>query len=162
MTNSLRSIEYGRWVIGSDPDATRIAYAELTRGSPEECGCDPCLNFAAQRNKIYSPRALALFEFLAIQPDREAEIYHMARLESGKHLYGGWFHFVGSIISGADAAKQISENVWRPDLDIESENFSLGFTSRIELIPKSLKGLQLVQLEFTARIPWILAAKEPK
>ena len=91
MTNSLRSIEYGRWVIGSDPDATRIAYAELTRGSPEECGCDPCLNFAAQRNKIYSPRALALFELLAIQPDREAEIYHMTRLESGKHLYGAGF-----------------------------------------------------------------------
>ena len=86
----------------------------------------------------------------------------MARLESGKPLYGGWFHLVGSIFFGADAAKQVSENTCRPDLEGESENFSLGFTSRAHLVRESFKGLQLVQLEFTAQIPWILEAEEPQ
>jgi hypothetical protein len=69
---------------------------------------------------------------------------------------------VGSIISGADAAKQVSENVWRPDLESECETFSMGFTSRVHLVREPFMGLQLVQLEFTAQIPWILGAKEPK
>jgi len=47
VSNSLHSIEYGRWGISSDRDATRTAYARLTAGSPEECGCEPCLNFVA-------------------------------------------------------------------------------------------------------------------
>jgi len=162
MSDALKSLEYGRWKISSDATATGIAYAKLTAGSPEECGCEPCCNFAAQRNKTYSTATLALFESLGIASNREAEIYHMARLESGKHLYGGWFHFVGSIIFGADAAKQVSENIWQPDLESESDNFSLGFTSRVHLIREPFNGLQLVQLEFTAQIPWILEAKEPK
>ncbi len=162
MSDVLKSLEYGRWKISSDATATRTAYARLTAGSPEECGCEPCRNFAAQRNKTYSTATLALFESLGIASNREAEIYHMARLESGKHLYGGWFHFVGSIIFGADAAKQVSENVWQPDLESESDNFSLGFTSLVHLIREPFNGLQLVQLEFTAQIPWILEAKEPK
>ena len=162
MSNSLRSVEYRRWAIGSNGDATRTAHAELIVGSPEQCGCKRCLNFAAQRDKIYSTATLALFESLGIQSNREAEIYHMARLESGKPLYGGWFHLVGSIFFGADAAKQVSENTCRPDLEGESENFSLGFTSRAHLVRESFKGLQLVQLEFTAQIPWILEAEEPQ
>jgi len=162
VSNSLQFIRFGRWVITSDSDATRNAYAQLTAGNPEECACEPCVNFAEQRNKIYPDAALALFESLGIQSNREAEIYHLGRLESGRHLHGGWFHLVGSIISGSDAFNQVSENDWRPDLEIESENFSLGFTSRLGLVRKPFKGLQLVQLEFTAQIPWILEAKEFK
>src|SRR6267142_1334924 len=85
----------------------------------------------------------------------------MARLASGKHLYGGWFHFVGSILSGADAAKQVAENLWQPDLERISENFNLGFSSRVELARKPFVGLRLVQLEFTAEVPWVLTTPEP-
>jgi len=162
MSGAMKSLEYGRWVISSDVDATKMAYQGLASGSPEVCGCEPCLNFAAQRNEIYPPATLALFESLGIQSNREAEIYHMGRVESGRHLYGGWFHLVGSIISGSDAAKQGSENIWQPDLEGQSENFSLGFTSLAHLVREPFKGLNLLQLEFTAHIPWILEAKEPK
>jgi hypothetical protein len=90
MSDALKSLEYGHWKISSDATGTGTAYAKLTAGSPEECGCEPCRNFAAQRNRTYSTATLALFESLGIASNREAEIYHMARLESGKHLYGGW------------------------------------------------------------------------
>jgi hypothetical protein len=51
--------------------------------------------------------------------------------------------------------------VWRPDLESESENFGLGFTSRLHLLREPFKGSPLVQLEFNAHVPWILEAKEP-
>jgi hypothetical protein len=162
MSDALKSLEYGCWKLSSDATATRTAYAKLTAGSPEECGCELCRNFAAQRNTIYSPAARALFEALGIRSCREAEIYHMGRVEFGRHLYGGWFHFVGFVVFRADAAKQVSENVWRPDLESESENFGLGFTSRVHLVREPFKGSPLVQLEFNAHIPSILEAKEPQ
>jgi hypothetical protein len=162
MSGSPDVIEIGRWKIASDVESTRKTYAATLMGGPEECGCTPCLNFAAQRNETYPPDVMRLFEQLGIAANREAEIYHMARLESGKHLYGGWFHFVGSIISGADAARKIGENIWQPDLEAKSEFFCLGFSARADLVRKPFEGLPLVQLEFTVKIPWIIAAEEPK
>jgi len=157
----MESIHFGRWQLSCDPESTRKAYSAVSMGGPEECGCEPCLNFAAARDQIYVPELVALLEKLGISANREIEIYHMARLESGRHIYGGWFHFVGSIISGADAAKKVAENVWQPDLEETSEYFSLGFSSRVALVRDSFKGLPLVELEFTAKVPWVLATTEP-
>jgi hypothetical protein len=130
-------------------------------GGPEECGCEPCLNFVAARDQIYGPDVRALLEKLGVSRNREVEIHHMARLKSGKHLYGGWFHFVGSIVSGADAAEKVAENIWRPNLENTSEDFSLGFSSRLELVREPFVRLPLVQLEFTTNVPWVLATGEP-
>jgi hypothetical protein len=105
--------------------------------------------------------AIALFEKLGIPPNREVEVYHMARLTSGRHLYGGWFHFVGSILSGGEAWKEVGENLRHPDLEEADENFSLGFTSRVVLVREAFAGLPLVQLEFTAKAPWVLPLGEP-
>jgi hypothetical protein len=159
--NKMESIRFGRWELICDPDLTRKSYAAVTVGGPEGCGCEPCFNFAAARQEIYKPEVLELFEKLGISPDREVEIYHMARLSPGRHLYGGWFHFVGSIVTGADAAKQIAENTWQPALEKTSDSFSLGFSSRLELVREQFKNLPLVQLEFTAEVPWILDKAEP-
>jgi hypothetical protein len=159
--NTPSVVQIGRWTIASDAEATRKAYAATLVGSPEECGCTHCLNFAAQRSEAYPLTAIQLFEKLGIAANREAEIYHMARLESGRHFYGGWFHLVGSILSGADAARQVAENIWQPDLEAESDFFSLGFTKQVHLVRKPFEGLPLVQLEFTAKIPWIIDAEEP-
>jgi hypothetical protein len=85
----------------------------------------------------------------------------MARLTSGKHLYSGRFHFVGSIVSGGEAWKEVAENLRQPDLEEADENFSLGFTSRLGLVREAFAGLPLVQLEFTAKAPWVLSSGEP-
>jgi len=157
----METVRFGRWELTCDPERTRKAYAAVVKGSPEECGCEPCINFAALRGQIYVPEVLTLFEKLGIPPNREAEIYHMARLESGRHLYGGWFHFVGAIVSGADAAQQIAERIWQPDLERAGDNFSLRFSSHFALVRESFAGLHLVQVEFTAKVPWILPTIEP-
>ncbi len=156
----MQSIRYGRWEIECNLEATRKAYASVSRSGPEECGCALCRNFAAARAQVYPAGVLRLFEALGISPNREIEIYHMSCLAPGQHLYGGWFHFVGSILSGADAWKQVAEHVWQPDLEDLSENFSLGFSSRVALVRPPFAGLPLVQLEFTAKVRWVLASPE--
>ncbi len=125
----MKTLRYGRWEIETDPDATRRAYAAIAKSGAEQCGCEPCLNFIAARNQIYATDFMAMLAELGISADREVEVYHMGRLPSGLHLYGGWFHFAGKILSGADAAKQIRENVWQPDLHKMTDRFSFGFTS---------------------------------
>ena len=158
----MEHISFGRWQLQADPEATRKAYAAVAKGGPEECPCKPCLNFIATRGQVYPAEVLALFEKLGISSDREAEVYHMARLQSGKHLYGGWFHFVGSILSGADAAKPITKNLWQADLEKVTEDFSLGFNLGIELLRKPFEANPIVQVEFTANVPWVISGPEPK
>ena len=85
----------------------------------------------------------------------------MCRMKSGSHQYGGWFHLIGSIVTGADAAKQVAENIWQPDLEKTDQHFQLGFSSRIELIQAPFNNLPLVQLEFIAEVPWVLDSPEP-
>jgi hypothetical protein len=153
----MKEIDFGRWKLICDPESTAVS-----QGSPEKCGCEPCLNFAAARDQTYGPNVRALFANPGISFNREAEIYHMARLESGRHLYAGRFHFVGTIISGADAAKQIGERNWQPDLERTTDDFNLGFSSRVALIRKPFAGLPIVQLEFSAKVPWVLACPAPQ
>jgi hypothetical protein len=157
----VESIRYGRWEINCDSESTSNAYASVLIGGPEECGCEHCLNFVAARMQVYPPSVMELFGRLGISPNREVEIYYLARLPSGRHLYGGWFHFIGSILSGADAARQVAENSWQPDLEPANENFSLGFSSRCALVRRQFAGFPLVQLEFTAEVPWVLPSGEP-
>lgn len=157
----METLRVGRWEISCDPEATRNAYVSILRGGPEECGCEGCRNFAAARSQAYPPKVLALFEALGIPPDREVEVCHFGRLAPGKHLYGGWFHFVGSILSGGDARKQRTEKVWQVELEDINDDFSLGFTSFVTLAREPMKGMPLIQLEFTAKVPWVLPTSEP-
>lgn len=158
----MEKISFGRWELEADPDATREAHANVTMGGAEECPCEPCKNFIAARERVYPAEVLALFDKLGILFDREAEVYHMARMESGKHLYGGWFHFVGRMLSGGDAVKQVAENVWQPDLEKVNEDFSLGFRTCAQLLRKPFERKLIVQVEFTANVPWVISSREPK
>ena len=118
--------DYKRAVAGTlSPDFH--AYACVLVGAPEGCGSEHDLNFVAARMPVFPPNVRELLERLHISPNREVDIYHTARLASGRHLYGGWFHFIG--FSAADAARQVAENRWKPDLELANENLSLGFSS---------------------------------
>ena len=109
--------EFGRWTHELDASLTFETYSQIQIGASESCGCAECLNFAAQRS-IAFPRKFRDFLALAgISVDREAEIYHNSRLDSGLHSYGGWFHFVGKIISGSDAFVAIDERSGAFDLN---------------------------------------------
>ena len=158
----MESVEYSRWKIECDRDATRAAYALVPAGTPERCGCLHCRNFAAARTQVYGQPMLAIFDRLGIDREREAEVYHNARLAPGLHSYGGWFHFVGILVSGADSRRPIRDDLWTRDLQSATPRLSVGFTAGVQLVPASFKGLQLVQFEFTAEVPWVLHDPEPE
>ncbi len=80
-----------------DRAATESAYASLEGGDADRCGCDPCRNFAIQRTAAYPPDFLALLDRLGIDPLKEGEAVHYGGDSSGKHNYGGWFYFVGTM-----------------------------------------------------------------
>jgi hypothetical protein len=55
--------------------------------------------------------------------DREAKVHHTHRIEPEKHHYAGWFHFVGKIVSGSGASRQIGANLWTYDLEAVGDEF---------------------------------------
>lgn len=163
----MKLITFARWEIECDSAITRALYTELQSGAPEACGCAPCRNFAAARQEVYPTDVMRLFDQLGIAHNREAEVYHTHRLVPGRHRYGGWFHFVGRIVSGSDAAKQITikgkqVEAWSFDLEKVGAEFEVGFTQRIGLLRESFEGRPVVQLEFQAVAPWLLAEEEPE
>ncbi|MEQ8789872.1 MAG: hypothetical protein RIC55_26495 [Pirellulaceae bacterium] len=88
---------------------------------------------------------------LGIPLDREAEVYHNCRLESGLHSYGAWYHFVGRVLFGE---RECSPNVvFGP--------FSLYFHSKPALLPEAFSCQPVVQLEVVAEIPWLSDVPEP-
>ncbi len=150
-------IEVAHSRIECDPQATRQAYAQRATGSPEECGCLHCRNFAAARRQTYPEQALNLFTKLGINANREAEIYHNGQLPSGLHYYGGWFHFVGEFLPGIADQQDNHEDNHEFEFVSLSEHFQIAVTSRVHLIPSSFEGLPLVQLEFLAEVPWVIS-----
>jgi hypothetical protein len=155
----MQVITIGRWVLRYDPEATRSAFSLVRTGAPESCGCRDCLNFVAARNQAYPSQASATFDQLGIDSHKESEIWHAHRDKSGLHHYGGFFHFVGAIESGKDAMQMVNGH-GTYDLEPIADQFEFGFTSEAGLVPESFAGVQVVQLEFQTKIPWMLNLPE--
>ncbi|HEV2546449.1 MAG TPA: hypothetical protein VGU20_03870 [Stellaceae bacterium] len=144
--------DFGRWKYTADRDATIAAYAQEPHGFTKKCGCATCRNFDLARGRIFPPAFFSLLDRLGIDPEKEAEAYHNAQLAPGRHDYGGWYHFVGTLDETGDF----------PPVD-----FGDGFTVWMSRAggPKlaSLKGAKTVQLEFHSdAVPWLLDEPEPR
>ena len=143
-------LAYRDWQFECEPGRTRAAYEQIAHGGAEECGCAGCRNFLAQRDEVFPEEVLKLFAELGVDSRRDAEIYHQARLESGSHLYGGWFHFIGEIEKQPLGPAQIREG------------FTIDFLPTRDLAAPSFVDELLVQIEIAAELPWIVKEeKEP-
>jgi hypothetical protein len=159
----MKEIHFARWHLESDSEATRAAYATLDPDIATVGDWDSGRNWILARDQglVYPDAVLTLFTQLGIDYQRDAELYRVARLDSGLHKYGGWFHFVGTIVSGRDAMVPVGIGAFHHDLEQISTNFALGFTARITLPEPSFKGHPVVQIEYDADIPWLLGEPEP-
>lgn len=152
----MNDLTFARWVLRHDPDATRHAYRQVTQGGAEQCGCAYCLNFAAQRERVYPHSVLELFKTLGIDAAREVEVYESGPAASGQALYRGWFHFVGEIVSERPEGKEVAEKGWVPDLERIDDSFEIGLSNETDLVPKPFEGLPIVQLNFAVSLGWVL------
>ena len=152
-------VRFGRWTVRCDVEKTREAYLAET-GCAERCGCTICKNFITARGLVYPPEARALFLQLGLDYCRELEVVHSHRIAPGRHAYSGWFHFFGTIESGRDAQVPRGD-LFALELESVSDDFSLGFTARVARHTPAFEGGAIVQVDFAAIAPWVLAIDEP-
>lgn len=143
----MTQITYRDWIFDCDVESTREAYTSITAGGVETCLCAECRNFLAQRTSAFPSEVLDLFNQLGVDWKRDAETYQMARLEPGIHLYGGWFHFVGTILK-------------EPSGPATLDNFTIDFLPNNALAAKVFEHQSLVQVEITVKLPWVLSEAE--
>ena len=153
-------VHFGRWTVRAEPEKTRAAYAGLVPAA-ERCGCNICKNYQAARDQAFGEEALALFAQLGIDSTREIEVLHTHRIARGRHAYQGWFHLFGSIESGKDAYVHRGGDAYALELEPCGEGVSFGFTTRLALVSSAWVNAQVVQLEFAAKVPWVLDIDEP-
>ena len=91
-----------------------------------------------------------MLDRLGIDPRKDAEVYHNARISPGLHSYGGWYHFIGTLDETDDS----------PLLKLEP-SFSAWMCPASAPRLRSLEGKPVVQLDFHAgAVPWRLAEPE--
>src|SRR5882672_8634641 len=155
------AIQIGRWLVRPDVRRTLEAHSKLSRSGAAECSCTGCQNFEAVRPQILAGPLGGILAQLGISPPWEVEVYEMGRSASGLHHYGGWFHFVGTIDSGANAWRPIGDGSTTriANFDSLSEILSVGLHTDIALMREPFAGLSLVQLDIIAELPWVIAAE---
>jgi hypothetical protein len=147
----LTMADFDEWKYRVDRDATILAYSRTERGGADTCDCAGCRNFRTARPDCFPPEFIALLSQLGIDPRKDAEVYHIARIAPGRHHYGGWYHFIGTLDEIGDS----------PRVKLGA-NFSVRMCpARAPRLP-SLEGKQVVELEFYAEaVPWRLEEPDP-
>lgn len=156
----METLHIGRWTVQVDVERTLEAHSQLTTSGAVECGCAGCMNFDAQRADVLSGRFGSLLAALGIRPPWEVEVVNFGEVESGLHAYSLWYHFVGTVVSGAPAWKPVEGPTDMRAQDFEPQGgWSVGCHTEARLVRPSFRGLALVQLEFSLELPWVLANK---
>ncbi|MPQ49209.1 hypothetical protein GCQ56_19590 [Marinifilum sp. N1E240] len=153
----MKTVKYKEWTFEFDYGRTKEIYDKIELGSPEECSCNDCKNFATNRESIYPDEIKDLFLKLGIDYKKESEIYHMARLDNGLHHYGGWFHFKGKIIKGKDCKVELPSGGWTWDSVGVEGSFSIAFMkgSALTYFNENEKE-DLIQIEFIVDSAWVI------
>ena len=153
-------VRYKDWEFEVDIPLTRQAYSNFPFGGADRCSCVDCKNYVANRETVFPTETFQFFNELGIDYRKEVEIWSIPRLENGLHQISGWFHFKGQIISGKDYRIPFTDgNGYSMDLTSITENFKIGFATGNSLTFFDDKE-DLIQIEFMAKIPWIIDKKD--
>jgi hypothetical protein len=144
---------FDKWEFNYDRELTSEAYSQISFPSIWQCNCVTCQNYKTVREEIYPEEFKSILDLLGINSAKEAEIYHIKKLGFKKHLYGGWFHFIGHFTSN---------NLSSSLMIYLTENVQISFTDKTMLVPDILKKKDVLQLEFKITIPWVIDKNEPK
>jgi len=142
---AMTEMQVGDQTIRYDRAATAAIYASLKGGWAEDCLCVGCRNLMAQRDVIYPYAFRELLDRLGIDPNKEGEVVADGPLKNGLHHYGGWFFFVGEMVTAGAEIPHLSDSPY----------FGYFFT-RGGPCPKEFRGGPHLSLEFVAHLKWIL------
>ena len=129
--------EFGSYKADIDVEKTRHFYKNAESVS-KRCSCDGCTNF-----------------------EEVCECYVNITNDNGTLLYGGFYHVCGTLLDGESAWKKINDSTayWDDGAAVSvSPNFRVSFQEDISLLETGFP-LPVIQLEFSASIPWVLEKK---
>jgi hypothetical protein len=98
----MTEMNFGDQTVRHDREATAAIYASLNGGWAEDRLCVGCRNLMVQRDKVYPSAFRELLGRLGIDPNKEGEAVADGPLKNGLHHYGGWFFFVGEMVTVRD------------------------------------------------------------
>ena len=119
-------------------------------------------DFDAYRDQLLGSPLGDLLKSLGIEPAWEVEIYHFGREAPGEHAYGGFYHFVGEVLSGDPAWMGPVKGPRTAAFERLSAGIEIGVHTDCALIREPFRGLPLVQLEVSLRVPWVISLPEPR
>lgn len=144
--------QLARWTFSFDRGQTSRIYRDV---EPISCECIDCKNFRAAGELAFSPEFLTLLRQIGIDPSKPAELCHYGSSFEPMPTQG-WFHFVGHLLSGADAWRQTGPSTSH----LEPESFpgikSIGLSTKLSQVPGPFSDHAVVQLEFETVTPWVL------
>ena len=147
---------FGNYTVDIDVEKTKQTYKKLPLIS-QRCNCDGCQNFEKSVNTLPSS-VRSFFDAIGIDLKKIAECYVNCKNQDGSLIYGGFCHVCGTIIQGKSPWVTISEthSYYNPDLPYHlNDNFCISFQEECLLVENQFEG-PLLQIEFTATIPWVL------
>jgi hypothetical protein len=97
-------LHFHDWTIDIDVQATGAAYAMLSSGEAERCGCSKCRNWISHRSTVFPIAFLDFLQSMGVDPTKETEIseYEGGAIHPMRYLYSGEFLFIGRVLSGPD------------------------------------------------------------
>jgi len=135
--------EFYDYKIDIDADRTRGFYEthDFANGA---CTCGGCRNYEKAAD-CFPEEVIAFFKNLGVDDMKKfCEVYTLTDYDDTV-LYGGWYHICGEIISGDTANKYF--NI--------TNGFQASFHNDLRLLEEDFP-LPAVQLEITAKVPWVL------
>lgn len=149
----------GRWLIEHDLETTRRCFAQVPIGTG--CTCNQCRNFDQAVDRAFPAEFQLLADTLGVDVAKPVELCHYYREPSGLWLTHGWFHFVGTILSGEDVMHwRNGTGTYRFEQLVPG--FEFGFGANLDLVRDEFKPHPLVQLVFQTRVAWVLDEPEPE
>lgn len=158
----MKSVTYKDWMFEVDIEATRQVYKDVANGGAGTCGCTNCKNYLAQIDFAFPQDIKQLLFDLGIDYQKDYEVWHYSKLDSGLHMYGGCFHFIGSF-SEPDCKVKTGDNAYRLALIEVQSNFSIGFTSALTISQSFFSDYgerSIVEVNFQLWAPWVIPDEE--
>ncbi|WP_448103621.1 hypothetical protein [Pedobacter panaciterrae] len=150
-------VTFRDWTLTVDYEVTKATYASVVNGSAEDCKCNDCMNYIADRERAFPDEIKLLFDQLGVDYRKESEVWRMYKHKDGMHIYSGIFHFKGSFEGKDCFVTSDGRNGTFSMTDI-NESVSIGFRIASQL-PYFKDSEGLVQVEFETKVPWTLDKK---
>ena len=149
----MKTIQFHDWLLLADDVTTRQTYNAVSMGGSESCACKYCFNFTRNKEIAFPQEIKELLSSLGIDYKKECEAVYYDYVENDLHLYGGWFHFKGRIVSGDQSIGRASTEHY--STQPITSTFTIGFHEGNDLA--YFKNTDdLVQVEFQVKLPWTI------